>query len=46
MKLASLGKLIERTCTSIKDVRICSEPDPRPRGSTGNAGVALAPDAA
>ncbi|GLU16361.1 hypothetical protein SLE2022_327990 [Rubroshorea leprosula] len=46
MKLTSLGKLIERTCTSIKDVRICSDPDPRPVASTGNAGVALAPDTA
>ncbi|KAM1366199.1 hypothetical protein FF1_044285 [Malus domestica] len=44
MKLTSFDKLIERTCSSIKDVRLCSEPDQRPGGSTANSSVA--PDAA
>lgn len=40
MKLASFDKLIERTCSLIKDVRLCSELDQK----SGNFGVA--PDAA
>ncbi|KAH9758056.1 phosphatidylinositol-3-phosphatase SAC1 [Citrus sinensis] len=44
MKLTSFDKLIERTCSSIKNVRLCSEPDQRPGGVAGNSGVA--PDAA
>ncbi|XVF63323.1 hypothetical protein PTKIN_Ptkin09bG0078700 [Pterospermum kingtungense] len=44
MKLTSFDKLIERTCSSIKNVRLCSEPDQRPGGPTANSGVA--PDAA
>ncbi|KAL3845648.1 hypothetical protein ACJIZ3_003051 [Penstemon smallii] len=40
MKLTSFDKLIERTCSSIKNVRLCSELDQKP----GNFGVA--PDAA
>ncbi|KAJ7949684.1 Phosphoinositide phosphatase family protein [Quillaja saponaria] len=44
IKLTSLDKLIERTCSSIKNVRLCSELDQKPGGSIGNPGVA--PDAA
>lgn len=44
IKLTSLDKLIEKTCSSIKNVRLCSEPDQRPGGGTGSTGVA--PDAA
>ncbi|KAL5778854.1 hypothetical protein ACOSQ2_009591 [Xanthoceras sorbifolium] len=44
MKLTSFDKLIERTCSSIKNVRLCSEPDQKPGGGSGNFGVA--PDAA
>ncbi|KAI3464346.1 hypothetical protein Pfo_021009 [Paulownia fortunei] len=40
MKLTSFDKLIERTCSSIKNVRLCSELDQK----SGNFGVA--PDAA
>ncbi|KAL3638707.1 Phosphoinositide phosphatase sac1 [Castilleja foliolosa] len=40
MKLTSFNKLIERTCTSIKNVRLCTELDQK----LGNFGVA--PDAA
>ncbi|KAL1533835.1 Phosphoinositide phosphatase sac1, variant 2 [Salvia divinorum] len=40
MKLTSFDKLIERTCSYIKDVRLCSELDQK----SGNVGVA--PDAA
>ncbi|XP_057465987.1 phosphatidylinositol-3-phosphatase SAC1-like [Actinidia eriantha] len=40
IKLTSFDKLIERTCSLIRNVRLCSEPDQRP----GNSGVA--PDAA
>lgn len=40
MKLTSFDKLIERTCSFIKDVRLCSELDQK----SGNIGVA--PDAA
>ncbi|KAJ6975538.1 phosphoinositide phosphatase SAC1-like isoform X2 [Populus alba x Populus x berolinensis] len=43
MKLTSFDKLIDRTCSAIKNVRLCKEPDHRPGGSTGNSGVA--PDA-
>ncbi|KAI5567551.1 hypothetical protein BDE02_13G097900 [Populus trichocarpa] len=43
MKLTSFDKLIDRTCSAIKNVRLCREPDHRPGGSTGNSGVA--PDA-
>lgn len=41
MKLTSFDKLLERTCSLIKNVRLCSEPDQRPGGSAG-----VAPDAA
>lgn len=44
MKLTSFDKLIERTCSSIKNVRLCSEPDQRPGGAAANSSVA--PDAA
>ncbi|EOY17293.1 Phosphoinositide phosphatase family protein isoform 1 [Theobroma cacao] len=44
MKLTSFDKLLERTCSSIKNVRLCSEPDQRHGGPTANSGVA--PDAA
>ncbi|KAJ8769901.1 hypothetical protein K2173_008983 [Erythroxylum novogranatense] len=44
MKLTSFDKLIERTCSAIKNVRLCSEPDQRPGRAAGNSGVA--PDAA
>ncbi|KAK4741049.1 hypothetical protein SAY87_024637 [Trapa incisa] len=44
IKLTSFDKLIEKTCSSIKNVRLCSEPDQKPGGGTGSAGVA--PDAA
>ncbi|CAJ1972730.1 unnamed protein product [Sphenostylis stenocarpa] len=44
IKLTSFDKLIEKTCSTIKNVRLCSEPDRRPGGSSGNSGVA--PDAA
>ncbi|XP_052734267.1 phosphatidylinositol-3-phosphatase SAC1 isoform X2 [Vigna angularis] len=44
IKLTSFDKLIEKTCSTIKNVRLCSEPDQRPGGSSGNSGVA--PDAA
>ncbi|XP_048226599.1 phosphatidylinositol-3-phosphatase SAC1 isoform X1 [Ricinus communis] len=44
MKLTSLDKLIEKTCGTIKNVRLCCEPDQRPGGGVGNSGVA--PDAA
>ncbi|KAG5224629.1 phosphoinositide phosphatase SAC [Salix suchowensis] len=44
VKLTSFDKLIDRTCSAIKNVRLCSEPDHRPGGSAGNSGVA--PDAA
>lgn len=44
MKLTSFDKLIEQTCSSIKNVRLSSETDQRPGGSTGSSGVA--PDAA
>ncbi|XP_010104489.2 phosphoinositide phosphatase SAC1 [Morus notabilis] len=42
-KFTSFDKLIEKTCTSIKDVRLCSEPNRRPGGGAGSSGVA--PDA-
>lgn len=44
MKLTSFNKLLERTCSSIRDVRLCGEPDHRAGGPAGNPGVA--PDAA
>ncbi|KAK9271414.1 hypothetical protein L1049_027004 [Liquidambar formosana] len=44
MKLTSFDKLIERTCSTLKNVRLCCEPDLKPGGGTGNSGVA--PDAA
>ncbi|XP_011003983.1 PREDICTED: phosphoinositide phosphatase SAC1-like isoform X1 [Populus euphratica] len=44
MKLTSFDKLIDRTCSTVKNVRLYSEPDHRPGGSAGNSGVA--PDAA
>lgn len=43
-KLTSFDKLIERTCSSIKNVRLCSEPDQRHGAGIGNSSVA--PDAA
>ncbi|OVA11474.1 Synaptojanin [Macleaya cordata] len=44
MKLTSFDKLIERTCSSIKDVRLFSEPDPKAGGVASTSG--MAPDAA
>ncbi|ESW03281.1 hypothetical protein PHAVU_011G001200 [Phaseolus vulgaris] len=44
IKLTSFDKLIEKTCSTIRNVRLCSEPDQRPGGTSGNSGVA--PDAA
>ncbi|MED6167933.1 Phosphoinositide phosphatase sac1 [Stylosanthes scabra] len=44
LKLTSFDKLIEKTCSAIKNVRLCSEPDQRPGGVSGSSGVA--PDAA
>ncbi|XP_042491658.1 phosphatidylinositol-3-phosphatase SAC1 isoform X1 [Macadamia integrifolia] len=44
MKLTSFDKLMERTCTSIKNVRLCSESDQKAGGGTGSSG--MAPDAA
>ncbi|GMH00340.1 hypothetical protein Nepgr_002179 [Nepenthes gracilis] len=44
IKLTSFDKLIERTCSSIKDVRLCCEPDQKPTSGAGSSGVA--PDAA
>ncbi|KAK7258261.1 hypothetical protein RIF29_32840 [Crotalaria pallida] len=44
IKLTSFDKLIEKTCGTIKNVRLCSEPDQRPGGGSVNSGVA--PDAA
>lgn len=44
LKLTSFDKLIERTCSSIKNVRLCSEPDQKLGGGAGTSGVA--PDAA
>ncbi|XP_016188138.1 phosphoinositide phosphatase SAC1 [Arachis ipaensis] len=44
IKLTSFDKLIEKTCSAIKNVRLCSEPDQRPGGVSGSSGVA--PDAA
>jgi hypothetical protein len=43
IKLTSFDKLIEKTCSLIKDVRLYNETDQKPGGSTGNSGVA--PDA-
>ncbi|KAI3889765.1 hypothetical protein MKW92_041999 [Papaver armeniacum] len=44
MKLTSFDKLIEKTCSSIKNVRLCSEPDLRAGGVVSTSG--MAPDAA
>ncbi|KAI4388819.1 hypothetical protein MLD38_001115 [Melastoma candidum] len=44
VKLTSFDKLINKTCSSIKNVRLCSEPHQRPGGPMGTSGVA--PDAA
>ncbi|KAK7374995.1 hypothetical protein VNO80_08439 [Phaseolus coccineus] len=44
IKLTSFDKLIEKTCSTIRNVRLCSEPDQRPGGTSGNSGVA--PDVA
>ncbi|KAL5993085.1 Phosphoinositide phosphatase sac1 [Asimina triloba] len=44
MKLTSFNKLIERTCSSIKNVRLCSEPELKVGSGAGNSG--MAPDAA
>ena len=44
MKLTSFDKLIEQTCSLVKNVRFSTEPDLRPNGGAGNLGVA--PDAA
>ncbi|KAL9688104.1 hypothetical protein QQ045_032518 [Rhodiola kirilowii] len=46
MKLTSFDKLIERTCTSIKNVRLYCEPDQRSGGVAGTGSSAVAPDAA
>ncbi|KAL9245477.1 hypothetical protein vseg_019124 [Gypsophila vaccaria] len=43
IKLTSLDKLIEKTCSLIKNVRLCSEPGQRPTG--GAATSVVAPDA-
>lgn len=43
MKLTSFDKLIEKTCSLIKDVRLCREPGQEPIGTAGTSGVA--PDA-
>lgn len=42
--MTSFDKLIEKICSSIKNVRLSSEPDQKPGGVTGSIGVA--PDAA
>lgn len=44
IKLTSFDKLIERTCSSIKNVRLCSECDMKTSVAAGNPG--MAPDAA
>ncbi|XP_050894209.1 phosphatidylinositol-3-phosphatase SAC1 isoform X2 [Lathyrus oleraceus] len=44
IKLTSFDKLIEKTCSTIKNVRLICEPDQKPGGVSGNSGVA--PDAA
>ncbi|XXG87112.1 hypothetical protein AAC387_Pa11g1879 [Persea americana] len=44
LKLTSLDKLIKRTCSSIKNVRLCSEPELKGGGGAGSSG--MAPDAA
>ncbi|KAL5729842.1 Phosphoinositide phosphatase sac1 [Ranunculus cassubicifolius] len=44
IKLTSFDKLIERTCSSIRNVRLCSEPDTKVGNTAGNLG--MAPDAA
>lgn len=44
IKLTSFDKLIEKTCSTIKNVRLCCEPHQRPGGGSGTSGVA--PDAA
>lgn len=44
MKLTSFDKLIETTCSQIKDVRLSSELDVKASGGVGNLG--MAPDAA
>lgn len=44
IKLTSFNKLIEKTCGSIKNVRLCIEPDQKRGGTVGTASVA--PDAA
>ncbi|CAL9085851.1 unnamed protein product [Musa textilis] len=44
IKLTSFDKLIERTCSSIKNVRLCSECDMKASVAAGNPG--MAPDAA
>ncbi|XP_074269203.1 phosphatidylinositol-3-phosphatase SAC1 [Silene latifolia] len=43
IKLTSFNKLIEKTCSLIKNVRLCSEPGQRPTGGGATSGVA--PDA-
>ncbi|XP_068649727.1 phosphatidylinositol-3-phosphatase SAC1 isoform X1 [Aristolochia californica] len=44
MKLTSFDKLIEKTCSAIKNVRLCLEPDMKAGVGAGNTG--MAPDAA
>ncbi|KAM3191265.1 hypothetical protein ACQJBY_068895 [Aegilops geniculata] len=44
MKLTSFDKLIERTCSSIRNVRLHCDADLRPSGGVGTS--AMAPDAA
>lgn len=44
MKLTSFDKLIERTCSSIRNVRLHSDSDLKLTGGVGTSG--MAPDAA
>ncbi|KAL6857122.1 hypothetical protein ACP4OV_018504 [Aristida adscensionis] len=44
MKLTSFDKLIQRTCSSIRNVRLHCDADVRPSGGAGTSG--MAPDAA
>jgi hypothetical protein len=44
MKLTSFDKLIERTCSSLRDVRLHRDADLKPSGGVGTSG--MAPDAA
>jgi len=44
MKLTSFDKLIQRTCSLVRNVRLCRETDHRHGSGIGNSSVA--PDAA